>query len=328
MIDKARALQIAGIALGLAALLGLFLIFTGEEDEVVTLPPERDAAPTAASQNPDRTILAEADDDDPAIVAAEPSEELPVETPEPLELPRRDEAPSDQNAPIRLQPDEVDVPAPVVADAGGRAVTFCFPEVIPTPTDCADRETVLAFATEEIGVRAADGVTEALAVELVDPAGLDDPRTARTCEQYLSLKANDWGPMTTAAMRRDAKMNRFCGLIAMARRAQPGQGGLTALTEDLLEGMPDERWPTIGEAAVENPLVLDTPGDPRAWFVQADRVEFTMRDVASADFDGDGANEVLVFTALQAADGTAVGGGYSLAEMRDGTLTLKAADLY
>ena len=54
-MDNARALTIAGTALAVAALLGLFLIFTGGEDEAPAIvpPPEREAMPTAPSQTPD-----------------------------------------------------------------------------------------------------------------------------------------------------------------------------------------------------------------------------------------------------------------------------------
>ena len=338
-MDNARALTIAGIALACAAVLGLFLVLTGGEEPVV-LPEERDAAPTAPSQSPvaqpsaplagppqdeDVPTISDADSDDGALAsegareADEPdeTEALLADIEAAVEAAEEESgagAPARAGAPAPLQPSE--------------RITFCFPGVIPIPGDCADRETVLALATETIGVRGEDGRTEALSVELADPAGLAQSRTATTCEQYASLKANEWGPLTTVAMRRDREMNRFCGLIAMARRAAPGRGGLEALSEALLEGVPDAAWPTIGEAEVANPIVLDTPGDPRVWFVQADRVEFTVRDVASADFDGDGANEVLVFTALQAADGTAVGGGYALAERAGGGVRLMPTDPY
>ena len=343
-MDSARALTIAGIALACAMLLGLFLVLTGDGDEPVVLPEERDAAPTAPSQSPVAPpaappVALPQDEDVPPIVFTEPDE--PDD-----ELVATDGA-GEADAPDETEAILADIEAAVDAaneDAGADAsrarssapvplepserITFCFPGVIPVPGDCADRETVLALATETIGVRGEDGRTEALSVELSDPAGLAESRTARTCEQYASLKANDWGPLTTVAMRRDREMNRFCGLIAMARRASPGRGGLAALSEELLEGVPDAAWPTIGEAEVANPIVLDTPGDPRVWFVQADRVEFTVRDVASADFDGDGTNEVLVFTALQAADGTAVGGGYALAERAGEGVRLVATDPY
>ena len=343
-MDNARALTIAGILLACAALLGLFLVLTGGGEEPVALPEERVAAPTAPSQSPaaapttERELgredavlpvpLSEPDaPEDEVAVEAEPlPSDVPDETDALLadiagaadaqdgEVVTEEATPPPAPGPTQLQPVE--------------AITFCFPGVIPVPGNCADRETVLALASETVGVRGEDGRTEALSVELADPAGLAESRTATTCEQYASLKANDWGPLTTVAMRRDREMNRFCGLIAMARRAVPGRGGLDALSEDLLEAMPDEEWPTIGEADVTNPIVLDTPGDPRVWFVQADRVEFTVRDVASADFDRDGSNEVLVFTALQAADGTAVGGGYALAERAGGRLRLVATDPY
>ena len=336
-MDKARALTIAGIALAVAALLGLFLTLTADDDGPgIVPPPEREAAPTAPSQSPDRTAgvvpseaapIAEAPRD-PARIEAGPDavgngiDGAPSAMPFPPEpAVRTDPAPAGPRPgdPVRLEPGSADSGAPIA---------FCFPDVIPLPGACADRGAVLALAGETIGVRADDGALSALSVELADPAGIQDARTAETCAQYLSLKANGWGPMTTAQMRRERQMNRFCGLVVMAERAAPGRGGLTALSEELLESMPDAQWPAIGEAEVANPIVLDTPGDPRVWFVQADRVEFTVRDVASADFDADGLNEVLVFTAVQAAGGTAVGGGYALAERTGGTLRLAPVDLY
>ena len=343
MMDNARALTIAGVALMAAALLGLFLVLSGEEEAGVVLPQERASAPTAPSQSPDPTVLADAEPED---AVAEVPGGAPVAEPDDVPVPTASD--TDMPAPPSVAPEadaddpgtETDLPAPppVVAapdrrdrsapGAPAEQIVFCFPEVIPVPGDCADRDVVLSLADEQIGLRGPDGGTQALAVELADPAGLAPDRTATTCAQYASLKANDWGPVTTAAMRRDQQMNRFCGLIALARRAAPGQGGLSALTEALLDGMEEGGWPTIGEAEVTNPIVLDTPGDPRAWFVQADRVEFVLRDVASADFDGDGEREVLVFTALQASDGTAVGGGYALAKLAGGKLRLTATDPY
>lgn len=341
-MDNARALTIAGILLACAALLGLFLVLTGGGEEPVALPEERVAAPTAPSQSPVEEPQPEprsegavlpvppTESDAPEDEVAAKAEPLPSDPPDETETLLADIAgavDADEEETLTEETASPPAPGPVQLQPG-ETITFCFPGVIPVPGDCADRETVLALATETIGVRGEDGRTEALSVELADPAGLAESRTATTCEQYASLKANDWGPLTTVAMRRDREMNRFCGLIAMARRAAPGRGGLEALSEDLLEAMPDDEWPSMGEADVTNPIVLDTPGDPRVWFVQADRVEFTVRDVASADFDGDGANEVLVFTALQAADGTAVGGGYALAERAGGRLRLVATDPY
>ena len=333
-MDNARALTIAGIALGIAALLGLFLALTGGGGDgavVVDLPEERASAPTAPSQTPERTRAAQ-----PPFAEAPPVEDAAASPAPPApaveddvrladEAPTRTAPPLDASADAPVDLQRLPAPAP---PAPAAPIAFCLPGVLPTPDGCADRESVLALAGEEIGVRGPGGGTQALTVALSDPAGAAEPRTARTCAQYLSLKANDWGPVTTADMRRDQRMNQFCGLIAMARRAAPGRGGLTALTEDLLESLPDDQWPSLGEADVANPLVLDTPGDPRAWFVQADRVEFTVRDVGHADFDEDGENEVLVFTALQAADGTAVGGGYALAEAAGSSLRLTPVDVY
>lgn len=339
-VDRARALTIAGVTLGLAAIFGLFLVLTVGGDAPDPLPEERAAMPTAPSQSPVRVprdartpdAVRTADQAAPPGAAEdqlrESSRTLSVEDDrgDAVTPPRAKPSPAFPARPDTGAPVDLQTPAPTLASGPAGPVVFCFPDVIPTPDSCADRQTVLSFATEEIGV-ATEGGAEALTVDLADPAGGPD-RTARTCEQFLSLKANDWGALTTAGMRREQKMNRFCGLIAMASRAMPARGGLTALTEDLIEGMAEDDWPTIGEATVTNPLVLDTPGDPRVWFVQADRVEFTIRDVASADFDGDGQAEVLVFIALQAADGTAVAGGYSIAQ-RDGlTLTLTPADVY
>ena len=326
-MDRSRLLTWGGAGLVGASVVTLAVLTLGGNDvpEPVTLPDEVASAPLAPSQRPgegrDR-----APRDAPPVASGDEDgadEDLALSEPSDLGDPGAPPAPVADAAPDRV-PERPSASAPA-------PLSFCFPGVLTTPDGCASRATILSFAGEAIGVEAPDGTVERLTVTLADPDDLSAPeREVGTCTDYLALKRRGWGAMTSAGMSRDLRMNRFCGLIAMAERAErPRRGGLTRLTYGLLETVPDADWPRLGENPVENPALALDAEDERLWRVETGAQNILLRDVGAADFDGDGEAEVLVHAGLAARGGTARGGGYLLAERaRGGALRLRPADLY
>ena len=333
-MDRARGMMLGGaglVGVSMVGLLGL-LIAGGDDDAPAPLPAEVPAAPTAPSQLPD----------DDAAVTLPVREDRAARGPAARPVDRRGEGGDprgDDSAPINPRADgPVGERAARAAEPTRRLpataptpITFCFPAVIPTPDGCASRETVLAFAGEPIGVEGPEGGVEALTVTLADPDDLEAPeREVGTCDAYLGLKARGWGALTQAGMARDLRMNRFCGLIAMARKAErPRRGGLSRLSYTVLERMELSERLALGEADLKNADIAQDAEDDRLWRLETDTLTVSLQDVASADFDDDGRAEVLVHAALAARGGTARGGGYMLADGEaGGEIALAPANLY
>ena len=357
-MDRTKLMMGAGAVLLASGVGALGVSMLGGEDagdaRVTPLPQEVASAPTAASQPPAprtsaprvrtpqaqgeaRLDLDQTDDEgDLTIVSAEeePPEAPRLNGPEPRDYEEAPERGAASRPPVRPAPPDIAVsPDPLVLrdDISPRApLLFCFRGVIPTPNGCATKEAVLSLAGEEIGVEGADGRTAALTVTLADPEDMTAPEvTARTCDQYLGLKAQGWGGLTSADMARELKMNRFCGLIAMARRAEPSRrGGMSAITYGALEKVAPSDWPAIGPVSMRGAAIAMDGEDARVWRVETEDASIQLRDVTSADFDEDGYAEVLVHTAVTAKGGTARAGGYVLAERDGEAVRLKTADLY
>ena len=330
-MDRSSWLTLGGAALVAASTVTLAVLVFGGEDEAPPLPEEVASAPVAPSQAPDDRAVP------PAAPPPAPSEGE-VLAPDDELSGEPDVPPADE--PREADPDAIEPdPAPPAARDRSRPdpraarppLAFCFPGVIPTPDGCASRETILSFAGEPIGVEGRDGAVAALTVTLADPGDPAAPeREVGTCDDYLPLKRRGWQALTGADLSRDLRMNRFCGLIAMARRAErPVRGGLTRLTYGGLETVPGEDWPSLGEASLTDPAIALDGDDDRVWRVEDDGLTVTLRDVGAADLDGDGESEVLVHAGVAARGGTARGGGYLLAEgRRGGAVRLTPPDLY
>ena len=345
-MDRSRQLTLGGAALvGASALTLALLTLGGDDEEAVTLPEEVASAPTAPSQAPDAGARPARSGDDPVVappargtVRDEDDADGDTTVGDEASLgldPDADRTPPDTNADRAAPREQTRRPRPRPPAQASTPLSFCFPGVIPTPDACASRETILAFAGEPIGVEAPGGGVTPLTVTLADPDDLAAPeREVGTCDAYLPLKRRGWQALTSADMDRDLRMNRFCGLIAMARRAErPSRGGLTRLTYGGLETVPPEDWPSLGpaagEARLDDPAIALEADDDRLWRIDGEAVSISLRDVGAADFDGDGRAEVLVHAGLAARGGTARGGGYLLAEGEPGgQVRLVPADLY
>jgi hypothetical protein len=309
-VDRAKVLTIAGVALvaiGVLLLVALLLRGLGEAEDPVRAEapevPSADGPPPSAEPYGGRV---------PLVVEREPEGESGSDRARPR--------PADR---VRSVPDQIEL---------------CFPGVIPTRDGCASREVVAGYATERVGVLQPGGEAEPLTVELADPEDIDaPPREVATCDEFMRLKSRGWGPLTSVAISRELEMLRFCGLVRMASRAAaPVRQGLDTLDHSALLAVRPGDWPTIGEASPRDPLIRRDEAAGR-WVAEGETVTITLRDVGSADFDGDGAGEVLVYATVRpdgaggpSGGGTARGGGYLLAERDggDGPVRLTPADLY
>ena len=310
-MDRSRQLILAGaglIALALLLGLGLLLARPGAGPVPEPLPEEVSSAPLAPSQPPDPSAAQRGKAEADADVVPDARD--------------GDGEASGGSVPLPEPRERTSAPAPSFP-SGDEAIVFCLPSVIPTPDGCAARETVLGFAGEPIGEVAPDGTMRALTVELASPDPAEPPTTVETCDDLLTLREEGWGALTQAGMAREQRMDRFCDLIVMARRAEPARGGgLERLDYGVLAQVPPKDWPSFGESSLEDPVVSLSADEPRTWLVAGQANDLVLQDVATADFNEDGRSEVLVYAALAARGGTARWGGYLLARRAGNTTRL------
>ena len=222
------------------------------------------------------------------------------------------------------------IPA-AVHDLDGAAgeIEFCLPIVLPH-TPCMPRAAILGLDTRPVDRLTADGAPRFAEVMLVHPTDFKEPeRVVRTCEVYASLTAEDWAPMTTAGMAAAARFERFCGLRALASVAEvprTSRFGDGPMTEEEIKAVPAADWPRLGEAAVTEPIFSRAEKEPRSWSGDTETLLMTVRDIAHADFDGDGEGERLLNIAGRARGGSAGFSGYYILEHDQHGIGLRRVD--
>jgi hypothetical protein len=191
-------------------------------------------------------------------------------------------------------------------DAG--EVRFCFPDVF-TDGPCMPRTRLMRADDTPLARKAADGAARPAEVVLVHPEDLEKPEQAvRTCRVYAALKTEGWGPLSSADMANDAEFLRYCGLVALARIAEPARTSVfkgDALTLSELGAVPADDWPALGETKAAAPVLSADPSEARRFFGDTETLIMRITDVATADFDGDGVAERLVHIAARARGGSA-----------------------
>ncbi|WP_425407950.1 hypothetical protein [Hyphococcus sp.] len=133
------------------------------------------------------------------------------------------------------------------------------------------------------------------------------PQTCRTCRDYREMNFDGWFAPNSREMRREGYFVRACGALAAMMNAQApsrsffSDGSPTAEEVAGLKGVL-----RIGEVKDEaDRVVVSQPGDYQ-WRVAADSRFVEMQELANADFDNDGMEEVLVFLAGGTEGGTAL----------------------
>ncbi len=141
-----------------------------------------------------------------------------------------------------------------------------------------------------------------------DPAA--PPEDVFTCRQYDEALVEGRYAATTRDIRRAAYFVRACGALDLLLEARPVQ------TSYFVDGSPDAT--EIASLGGDSLLRLGadaslSPGPPAVerqnatnWRISFDDQQVILQEIANADFDGDGIEEILAFLAASPEFGTAV----------------------
>ena len=251
-------------------------------------------------------------------------------------------SPADETPPQTLKGEIIEEGAPVLTEARtalrpdfsvsllsessgaiheeGGDIEFCVPLVFPEAT-CLTRDRILKLDGRPIDRLTPDGAPRFDKLLMVHPTDFREPeREVRTCEVFARLKSEEWGAMTTAGMATEARFERYCGLMALARVAQPARTSRLSdkgMTEAEIESVPGEAWPHFGERFSDSPIFSRDEKDERRWNGNTETLLMTVQDIAVADFDDDGFAERLLVVAGRARGGSAGFSSFMLFEHDD-----------
>lgn len=132
------------------------------------------------------------------------------------------------------------------------------------------------------------------------------PGECRTCRDYREMTFDGWFAPTARDMRREGYFVRACGVLRALTDAAPAQtsfftdGSLSDAEAAALAGGFD-----FGEARVVEALTVEK-GQAHQWRMTIDSLTLTLQELANADFDNDGVEEILAFTSGAPEGGSAV----------------------
>jgi hypothetical protein len=154
-----------------------------------------------------------------------------------------------------------------------------------------------------------------------------DTRTARTCEDYLGLVRSGWFADTGFDAARESAFNFTCVTLAFLVEATPpdrsfiaapavGVGDIALLPANVLPAPVEAERRRLGELAAGGGTVADQidPAAPTTTIARHQArytyrgVEQVLTELARADFNGDGVEDILVFV-----DESTPGGPYRAA---------------
>lgn len=166
----------------------------------------------------------------------------------------------------------------------------------------------------DAAVAASDGTPVTLTLT---PPGDGEVAAIATCRQWREKVFDGWFALSGAEMRREAYYIRACGLLDALAEAQ-------ASTEShFVDGAPAEsemaalgKTMTFGDAPAQLSVTVARPG-PAEWRITSGTIAIAMQELANADFDNDGIEEILAFASLSPVGGTATASDVGLLE-KDG----------
>lgn len=152
---------------------------------------------------------------------------------------------------------------------------------------------------------------EPAAVELTHPSDHSvKPVECRTCRQYAERQWDGWFAMTSRDMRREAAFVYACGALSLIEQAAPAresyfEDGSPGL-EDMQALAPILLLRLTNSAAFETVDVdVERIGDAEWRLAATDNIG-SAREIANADFTGDGVEDVLIFLYGAPVGGSAV----------------------
>lgn len=171
------------------------------------------------------------------------------------------------------------------------------------PAGCYSHEQIRNMANAPLVDRQGVEVT----VSMAHPTDMSAaPVEVRSCSEYRKARFDGWYAPTSRDMRREAYFIRACGTLAMLSEAQKAEHAYFDNGSPRSEEVANlASTMTFGEMSA-------SPGDVRVkkeqghvWRISAGDLSITIREIANADFDNDGVEEILAFTAGAPEGGTA-----------------------
>ncbi len=192
--------------------------------------------------------------------------------------------------------------------AGGPAYELCLKTAMPLfediPASCYDRNELAVLLDRHV----LDLQGAPVAVRMMHPTDKTiAARQVRSCRDYREMTFDGWYAETTREQRREGYFVRACGALNALYDAQDparsffNDGSPEAEDVAALKGVM-RIAETMDEA---DAVVVETPGAFQ-WRITVDSRRVDMQELASADFDNDGIEEILVFLAGRSEGGTAV----------------------
>ncbi|MEM9495037.1 MAG: hypothetical protein AAGA09_03460 [Pseudomonadota bacterium] len=185
------------------------------------------------------------------------------------------------------------------------------------------------FKDETAGCYDRDDVDRLRDLKLLSPSGAQitmmmahptdydlEPAPCATCREYAASLAEGWYAPTTRDIRREAFFQRACGFIDMLATAEaprePFFGGRDLSADDVeiiaravAFGDPRDGQAT-SSAEKDQEEAEAVQADDGRWTMNArDERVLVVSELARADFDGDGVEDVLVFLTSGYEDGSA-----------------------
>ncbi|PQA89452.1 hypothetical protein [Hyphococcus luteus] len=171
------------------------------------------------------------------------------------------------------------------------------------PAGCYSYEQIRNMANAPLVDRRGAKVT----VNMTHPTDMSAaPVEVGNCRDYRKARFGGWYAPTSRDMRREAYFIRACGTLAMLSEAQeakhayfdngsPRSGEIADLAAKMTFG---EMSPTPGDVRVKKE-------QGHVWRISAGDISIAIHEIANADFDNDGVEEILAFMAGAPQGGTA-----------------------
>jgi hypothetical protein len=140
--------------------------------------------------------------------------------------------------------------------------------------------------------------------------------TASTCAEYDSLIAESYYALSGADMRREQYFKRACGALSLLSTAAPARRSHFAdgkAAQDDVRSMASAEALGFGEAEPSTTVEVSEVS-AGVWRILIGQGESMVYEIAHADFNGDGAGEILAYLTVGAAGGTARTGTIGLME--------------
>lgn len=168
---------------------------------------------------------------------------------------------------------------------------------------CYNRKEIYSLLDKPLVNR--DGAS--VSVRLTHPSDASiAPNDATTCRQYREYMFDGWFAMTSRDMRREGYFKRACGVLTALFEAQK------ASTQFFANGSPTDEEiaglaPTMrmGEASNLAESISVSRSDGYRWEINIGEQTVFLTELANADFDNDGIEEILGYSAGVMAGGSA-----------------------